>query len=404
MPDENILSENMICENKKTSKKKTGKNMLKSLMLIAFLILFSSLNFAADQQNMLSAWPSWVTWAAILVGIACLIVAITFIVSRIFVIPALEAWVKEEFGEILFTVFLIIIFSAFAGTLEVASSDLAKNILQSKVTAEGSVNFWTYNSGTGRWSTQSTASPSCSYPCHVYIARGFLGSLYESYGDYIKGLAKELAVSTLLESLNIGGATSIKIFVVIIDISASLPIYASRAIYNNTLNTLLSEIMKITATIKFQEIALVYISKLSPILFISGLLLRIPFFTRKLGGLLVALGLGLYVIFPLTYVLAWYTVDKSTVVLGETQMTMPDPADWGKLGETGTPNGVDLMFTKYDAAGKETQVGLIEVLGRAFAFSMLLPLFSIFLTIGFVRHFSPMIGGDPEIAGLTRLI
>ncbi len=60
--------------------------------------------------------------------------------------------------------------------------------------------------------------------------------------------------------------------------------------------------MKIMMISKFQEIMLHFISiALFPALFVSGAILRAFTFTRKLGGLLLAMALSLYFIFPAFY-------------------------------------------------------------------------------------------------------
>lgn len=371
---------------------------------VLFMLLLVPYVSAQAPDNFLAGWPEWLTWSAIIIGITCILIGIALMVSRLFVLPSLEAWVHEEIGQIIFTVFIIILFSGFAGMIEETSSSLAVNMLQSKVTAEGQTTFWIYNNASGRWSTMQTSLPTCPYPCHIYIARGFLGSTYEVYAPYITGLAKEHAASTLVESLNVGSDTQWLFPMLKLDLNYAVPLYPARSIYNNTLEVLLTEIMKIIGLLKFQEIALVYLTNLSVLFFISGILLRIPFFTRKLGGLLLALAIGIYVIFPLAYLLGWYTLDRSVAVITDSQMNIPNPERWGELGESGVPGGVGLLFTKYDAGGYEEKLGLIDVVGRAYTITTILPILSIFLTIGFVRHFSPMIGGDTELAGLTKLI
>ncbi|MCX8163351.1 MAG: NADH-quinone oxidoreductase subunit J [Candidatus Micrarchaeota archaeon] len=44
-----------------------------------------------------------------------------------------------------------------------------------------------------------------------------------------------------------------------------------------------------------------------PFLILLGVLFRTFFFTRKIGGLFIAIGLGLFLIWPLTYLISWFT-------------------------------------------------------------------------------------------------
>jgi hypothetical protein len=63
--------------------------------------------------------------------------------------------------------------------------------------------------------------------------------------------------------------------------------------------------MKIMMMTKFQEVMLRFInSAIFPVLFVVGSVLRIFIFTRKLGGLLMAIAIVLYFVFPMFYAFA----------------------------------------------------------------------------------------------------
>lgn len=51
---------------------------------------------------------------------------------------------------------------------------------------------------------------------------------------------------------------------------------------------------------------------LGPILLLFGILLRTFFFSRRLGGLLLAIAIGILVVYPLLYVLSWLTLAVTT--------------------------------------------------------------------------------------------
>ncbi|MDE1798737.1 MAG: hypothetical protein KGH63_05025, partial [Candidatus Micrarchaeota archaeon] len=52
---------------------------------------------------------------------------------------------------------------------------------------------------------------------------------------------------------------------------------------------------------------------LGPALLLLGVVLRCLAFTRRLGGLLIAAGLGLMIVLPATYLLAWFTLQVAVV-------------------------------------------------------------------------------------------
>ena len=160
---------------------------------------------------------------------------------------------------------------------------------------------------------------------------------------------------------------------------------------------------------KPQEVGLVYATSLAGLLFIIGIVTRSVWFLRKFGGLLIAIGIGLYIILPLIYVLSWYTIDKSTATYSDLEIDLPK-ADAnlkdaiGSIAVSGFEPNIDSLFTQYNDEGKTIKIGILDALGRAYLSNIVIPLLALFTTIGFVRQFSPMIGGDVEIAGLTRII
>ncbi|VVB73406.1 Uncharacterised protein [uncultured archaeon] len=371
---------------------------------ILAMLMLSSLAFAQQTPTIFGKESEWVIWASVVMLIAASMLGIAFGLARLFAIPSLEAWTKEEFLNLLFSVVILVLFVTTAGVIESVSTSLAKDILTSTVSESGAVQYWSYIPGTGRWSRISTSAPDCPYPCQFYIARGFLGSTYEIYGESLKGMAKTHAVSLLFESFGVGTSFDLTAFVPKLDIQVGMPLYSGKAIFNNSLGTVVEELLKIVTALKVQEVGLAYLAGLSTTLFIVGIITRILWFTRKFGGLMVALGIGLYTITPLIYVLGWYTIDRSTASFNDPVMRGIEGVTIGSLGDSFAPAEVGLLFTQYDSAGRVSKLGILDSLSRAYIPIMVIPVLAIFATIGFVRQLSPMIGGDTEIAGLTRII
>ncbi len=179
-----------------------------------------------------------------------------------------------------------------------------------------------------------------------------------------------------------------------------------------------------------------------PIFLTMGLILRTLFFTRKLGGLLIAIAIGIYTIYPFMYIILedsysfdpWYdqygitgSVDclcngKWPVASYDEKIHCPvrwcsatfvETVLWGKAvafdigvepptdlsigglvgyGTTGNPHPADFLFP------------LCQKLGELMVPALVIPLISILVTIAFIKGLSPLLGGDVEIAGLTHLI
>jgi len=102
----------------------------------------------------------------------------------------------------------------------------------------------------------------------------------------------------------------------------------------------------------------------APLSIFLGIVMRSFFLTRKLGGLLLAFGLGFLIIFPMTYALAWFTLDSMVyggqkAKLGAITMC-PEvcrPADRLVEYDEGYPSTEismeDLQSTLYDACLNE---------------------------------------------------
>ena len=357
-------------------------------------------------------------------AIAFALLAIAFIVARVFMIQSWEVWVRQEWMVIIFSAILLVLFVSFASVMESTSKGFAKDVLQTTATEATQAGqrvdilYWTYDSTRGRWNQQTSqqwTANSCTEPCHFYIARAVLGSTYEKYATMLankpnpssntwNGLAPHYADSLLYESFGMGGGLSVRLVVITLAFRFSIPTFAGRAILNNAYETVINVLLQTLGSLKVQEMVLLTFQNLSGILFAAGLVLRIPWFTRKLGGLLVACAIGIYCIYPIVYVLGWYTVDRTTIQL-DTSTSAPNPS----LTDIASPAGsiersADVLFTKYPIEGDAGSIGLLDIASRTYIPALMIPTLAIFVTIGFIRHFSPMIGGDTEIAGLTKLI
>ena len=391
-----------------------------AIIFLVFTLLFSLVSATNVFDITLTSPITYQT--AIVIAIALVLVAMGFIVARVFMIQAWEAWLRQEFTTIIFSGVLLVLFIGFNGVIETSANQLSMDILSSTITSATAagktvnVTYWKFNSNNGRWYQDSSPwnANTCESPCYFYIARAFLGSTYEKYVKMIvrdspsggllpskyKGLAPFYADSLLYESVGLGAGVDIRIATFTLAFRFSYPGFAGRAIFNNTLEMVVNLMLKALGSLKAQEMVLFTFQNLGGILFAAGIIFRVPWFTRKLGGLLVACAIGIYLIYPLVYVMGWYVVDRSTIDLDIT-INPPDTSVADFFSPQGsTENLANILFTDYTT----NKIGLLDIVGRVYIPTLMIPVLAIFVTIGFIRHFSPMIGGDTEIAGLTHMI
>lgn len=220
--------------------------------------------------------------------------------------------------------------------------------------------------------------------------------------------------------------------------------------------------------IRFQQFLLFFITtSLFPVLTVLGLILRIFPLTRRLGGLLMAIGISLFFVFPMFYVMggivlenirlqqddpnapviatltfnstAFYNrLDLATTDQAELEALQSDPNFAKNLQQTldsktaglnycaSTDDGDISTLEMISATVKQLVYsidftgliisndayldslvgpgGVIDATARLVFFSMFFTLLSVFSTVGAIKGLSPLLGGDTEIAGLTHLI
>ena len=206
-------------------------------------------------------------------------------------------------------------------------------------------------------------------------------------------------------------------------------------------------------------------ASLFPSLLAMGIILRTFFFSRKVGGLLIAVALALYTVYPLMYIMleSYFTFNPHTFYYPDTDYTrsyadiscggnfLPEgesdkPFCTGTVGLIayiipGLPQAVGnygeatFMFKSGCVAGdpdicpdstcttvggqnicdpgnppdvyagmKTPYNGVLPTVGYLMIPGVFIPLIIILVTISFIKVLSPMLGGDIEIAGLTRVI
>jgi hypothetical protein len=219
--------------------------------------------------------------------------------------------------------------------------------------------------------------------------------------------------------------------------------------------------------IRFQQFFLYFITTaLYPVLTILGLILRISPLTRRLGGLLMAIGISLFFVFPMFYVMGGMVLenirlqqaDMNAPVIGtlnfdseafysRLNLAATDQADYeallndpnfkynsqllqdkvGGLNYCASSTDSDISMLQMIADTVKTLIysidftgliisndayldslvgpgGVIDATARLVFFSMFFTLLSVFATVGAIKGLSPLLGGDTEIAGLTHLI
>jgi hypothetical protein len=261
---------------------------------------------------LLDWWASWIVLAGVALGIAVTLSTLVYMLSAILNNDKMKTWAKMELVEIFYSAMII--------ALALFGLGLINSAVQGAVTLGGSgyqpmcganvTNAWvpvvigttkTYQCldicGNTIASTQGSVYKDID-GCHMRLGIWYLREIFDEtknfafdiYLDYIdKSILQEFTINVefLFEKAGFFTFTPWRGFFTM----------------GNTVRQLVFEwAIKIMMLSKFQEIMLRFISTaLFPALFVSGAVLRSFTFSRRLGGLLLAMGISLYFIFPTFY-------------------------------------------------------------------------------------------------------
>jgi hypothetical protein len=350
--------------------------------------------------TMVSYWESWQSFALVGVLISAFFVALAYMAAYLLGNQMLLLWAKNEFFQVMVSAFII-------GTLIVLLSATQQSIA-TEITASGVV---------------------CSGDnCHILLASRYLQVMYEDAATMSKSLITVNTILIHLSRLGLVGELTVPPY-----FGSTVRLLAGLSMLSETLTTALDIQIKAMMLMKAQQVFLEYVQLgLYPVLLVMGIVLRTFFFTRKIGGLLIAIAIGIYLFYPLVYVFAhnvWLNSihrDRvGSISYGdniETYLVVAKLEDdiiavvYPSLepGETGLDR---LLKTRSQLGGLGTSLGryvggeefigdhgFLEKTGILLVYSTFIPFIALMSTIGFVRGLSPLLGGDIEIAGLTRLL
>jgi len=394
----------------------------------------------------------WNLLVGVALFIAVLLLAIGYMAATFMGDDRLKAWVGRELGQVFFSAIIIIAAVALVGSL-----DSWMRVLS----LAGGPGWQAYVDqgvccipSAGHNCVLNAASEARGRACHIEVATDYLQVLYESarqsastylsnYGWF--GFLSRMSMSTTIVMKFMAGL--------------NITPFAGLEIPAELFAHLFDLAIKTMFLLRAQQLFLDFLwYPLFPVMISMGLVLRIFYFTRKLGGLLIALSLALYIVFPMFYVLSnailWGfmndTAATSWAPFGNTYSTAngaePLPSSGGPILEPqlraknvfsqeslridlcseATTQEKDSMVSAMDnVRGKwdfleggawHSQV-LGFITGSAFAadgpianlallmvFTLFIPFLALMTSLAAFKVLSPLLGGDVEISLLSRLI
>jgi len=298
------------------------------------------------------------------------------------------------------------------------------------------------------------------YPCHMAVAKNFLSLLFDQGSMYLYSILRQYSQFSFLASMGLNWET--------IEHSMGSLSFTPFAPYLQIPMTIYSYLfdfgVRSLILIKLQEILLGFINgSIFPVFFIAGAVLRAFPAMRRLGGLMMAIAVSFYYVFPAFYVLgsAVFTemvaadirgggdgsvmgapeIDFSALnmpysdqpisgysqeELSSGQLLALDPSANICQPPAERDSGFDVADEWADFVGLMMNLvaapvsgvawgeqfdgwvfgdnGIIPGMGRMVFFSLFFSFLAVMSTIAAIKSLSPLFGGDVEIAGLTHLV
>ena len=210
-------------------------------------------------------------------GIATFIAAIAYMGGKLIDDERIKGWARLEVYEIIYSA-LIAVLLASAWTGMVAVND--------QITKE----------------IDPLGFVQCkeqSIPCYLETARGFMQEIYGEIGYLYVEFVETTSATKFLEEITY---TVSSVALPVAGFLALTPCKIAYHPFNFLMDWTIDYMTKISIIVIFQAIFISFIAYVMPFFISVGFALRILGPTRKLGGLMMAIGLMLYFVYPMFYV------------------------------------------------------------------------------------------------------
>ncbi len=242
-------------------------------------------NFAAGNytSNSIYSISSWIVYIFLILFGTLSVILIGYLIGKVIGQPFLVGWAKEEVLQMFVS---LLIFLTFAGVYVFVNTILLPSIYD-----------------------QINLRPPNDKPAVMFWADKYIDSNMDATKSTISTIINK-AMSKGQSAYMRTGMSWIPFIdpFPMLQLAYSGTIWGESVIWVGLYRVLMGPATMILSSFMAQKIFLDIISqRLGPFMVVLGLLFRSFFGTRKLGGLLLAAGIGVTLIFPLTYTLNWVT-------------------------------------------------------------------------------------------------
>jgi len=376
----------------------------------------------------------------------------------------LKAWTKTELLKVGFSIILV------SAALALFSSGAIENALfeLTRISVDPAADAgWLQNHvlvcGVG-------GGEALMPPCHVRLAIDYLDTLYKTAKNFNRENFMVYSNFAMLSNINMSFRGWLDFFPM-----GGFNPFIALSIPSDTVAIAFDLTIKMMMATRFLEFLVdISYSVLFPTFLILGLVLRMFFFSRKLGGMLVALALALYLVLPTYFAMMDYVLYKMTggwasdgsddgkIILGNSMnasvgeidvfnTTRLEKFETNVQDEFFNPDGtvkdekkieLNMCSEEGDAGGQNLGIlgtasrtigssvtkgfvhamafmkpsstwesdpllgpnGTLDITATLLVYAIVVPFLGLMIMLASIKVFSPLIGGDVEIAGISRLL
>ncbi|VVC03833.1 Uncharacterised protein [Candidatus Burarchaeum australiense] len=262
------------------------------VLLFIFLVLALSgcaglpVNAPGPSENQVTtSWlqDNWGTTSLLIVFVTILIISLVYLLAEFSQSKELHAWAVTEFfqaGMSMLIIFMLILLFSTLSQLSCSLVNLSNPLAPTLPCTSGEQQFL----------------------------------MAETYLSDLRDISLKLTHDSTIHAVKMIGKSTGKFSLVAVDLlpaffsGFSMRYAAGVDIFSDRDMQIADEAMRLAASLNAQQLFLQYLqASLIPLLLIAGVVLRAIFFTRKLGGLLIAIAIALFTVYPLTYLLFQYS-------------------------------------------------------------------------------------------------
>ncbi|MBN1169812.1 hypothetical protein JXA56_02215 [Candidatus Micrarchaeota archaeon] len=257
--------------------------------------------------TVLDFWGAWLPVAGAAMGLTVVIISIIWMLSELLQNDKMKGWAKMELVEVFYSA--IILSMAITGlpiidnvikTALIGDGGSAMTWVQYEV--DGAVQPWQLTNICNFQDDRIGAAETSVYhgvqSCHMRLGIWYLREIF----DEAKRFAFDIYLSYIFTSMLAEFTINIEFIFEKAGFFTFTPWKGFFTMGNTIKAQVFDWAIKIMMITKFQEILLRFIAvALFPALFVMGVILRTFAFTRRLGGLLLAMALALYFFYPAFY-------------------------------------------------------------------------------------------------------